>query len=111
VTQSAVAELLQIKGADGSKACVPRPPPPPPSLTRTASVAAPATDKDGNVQASVPAVTTPVELTSVLAANAAAFSAERLPPAMPTAYKRWVPERAEDAPHDPDAYFPMLLVK
>jgi hypothetical protein len=79
--------------------------------TRPHSVAAPATDKDGNAQASVPAVTEAVELASVLAAVPATFSASKLPPMLPSAYKRWVPERTEDAPHDPNAYFPMLLVK
>lgn len=32
-------------------------------------------------------------------------------PTPPSAHKRWVPEYAEDAPHDPHAYFPMKLVK
>ncbi|KAH9961233.1 NUZM, NADH-ubiquinone oxidoreductase 21.3 kDa subunit [Russula dissimulans] len=40
-----------------------------------------------------------------------AYSASSLPPTPPTPFKRWVPERAPDAPHDPNAYFPMLLVK
>ncbi|KAF8491259.1 NADH dehydrogenase [Gautieria morchelliformis] len=26
-------------------------------------------------------------------------------------HRKWVPEQAEDAPHDPHSYFPMLLVK
>jgi len=34
-----------------------------------------------------------------------------LPPTPPTPFKRWIPERAPDAPHDPNAYFPMILVK
>ena len=40
-----------------------------------------------------------------------AYSASALPPTPPTPFKRWVPERAPDAPHDPNAYFPMILVK
>ncbi|KAF8274429.1 hypothetical protein EI94DRAFT_1768678 [Lactarius quietus] len=27
-------------------------------------------------------------------------------PTPPTPFKRWIPERAPDAPHDPNAYFP-----
>ncbi|KAI0277422.1 21 kDa subunit of NADH dehydrogenase [Russula aff. rugulosa BPL654] len=40
-----------------------------------------------------------------------AYSASSLPPTPPTPFKRWIPERAPDAPHDPNAYFPMILVK
>ncbi|KAI0630199.1 NADH dehydrogenase 21 kDa subunit [Trametes polyzona] len=40
-----------------------------------------------------------------------AYSESKLPPTPPIAYKKWRPQRTEDAPHDPDAYFPMLLVK
>ncbi|KAI0696725.1 21 kDa subunit of NADH dehydrogenase [Cytidiella melzeri] len=39
------------------------------------------------------------------------FSEAKLPPTFPTSFKRWKAERVEDAPHDPNAYFPMLLVK
>ena len=39
------------------------------------------------------------------------YSASSLPPTPPTPFKRWIPERAPDAPHDPNAYFPMILVK
>src|SRR6266850_3821265 len=47
------------------------------------------------------------------AINAArkAYSTSSLPPTPPTPYKRWIPERAPDAPHDPHSYFPMILVK
>ncbi|KAI0355638.1 21 kDa subunit of NADH dehydrogenase [Trametes cingulata] len=40
-----------------------------------------------------------------------AYSESKLPPAPPIPFKRWRPQLAEDAPHDPHAYFPMLLVK
>ncbi|KAI0266760.1 21 kDa subunit of NADH dehydrogenase [Gloeopeniophorella convolvens] len=64
---------------------------------------------------SVPATPTPqLSLTEAIGTiNAArkAYSASALPPTPPTPFKRWVPERAPDAPHDPNAYFPMILVK
>jgi hypothetical protein len=109
VTQGGVAELLQIKGSEGKAYvlfhdCFTL-------FSPSSSVAAPAEGDNGEVQASVPAVTDAAELTSVIASSTAAFSADKLPPALPTAFKRWIPERAEDAPHDPNAYFPMLLVK
>ncbi|KAN0107200.1 hypothetical protein V8E52_010402 [Russula decolorans] len=40
-----------------------------------------------------------------------AYSTSSLPPTPPTPFKRWVPERAPDAPHDPNEYFPMIMVK
>ncbi|KAI0745697.1 21 kDa subunit of NADH dehydrogenase [Earliella scabrosa] len=40
-----------------------------------------------------------------------AYSESKLPPTPPLAFKRWRPERVEDAPHDPHSYFPMILVK
>ncbi|KAI0743600.1 21 kDa subunit of NADH dehydrogenase [Daedaleopsis nitida] len=55
-----------------------------------------------------------VDLTQAIATIAAARKAyheSKLPPTPPNAFKKWRPERAEDAPHDPHAYFPMLLVK
>ncbi|KAI0821622.1 NADH dehydrogenase 21 kDa subunit [Trametes gibbosa] len=55
-----------------------------------------------------------VDLTQAIATITSArkaYSESKLPPTPPIAYKRWRPERVEDAPHDPHAYFPMLLVK
>ncbi|KAA1471665.1 NUZM, NADH-ubiquinone oxidoreductase 21.3 kDa subunit [Dentipellis sp. KUC8613] len=81
------------------------------------AVAAPSEgEKAEGDKASVPAAapTPSVDLTeainTVLAARPT-FSETNIPPALPTAFKKWVPERAPDAPHDPNAYFPMLLVK
>ncbi|THH27840.1 hypothetical protein EUX98_g6336 [Antrodiella citrinella] len=66
-------------------------------------------------QASVPAAPKePVDLTAAIAAVTSAanvYSESHLPPVLPTAYKRWVPEFAPDAPHHPDAYFPMKLIR
>jgi len=67
----------------------------------------------------VPATPTPTpsqfvdlsEAIGTISAARKAYSASSLPPTPPTPFKRWVPERAPDAPHDPNAYFPMLLVK
>ena len=56
----------------------------------------------------------PLDLTAAIAAITTAgkvYSESKLPPKLPTAYKRWKPTRAPDAPHDPNAYFPMLLMK
>ncbi|KIJ67721.1 hypothetical protein HYDPIDRAFT_173518 [Hydnomerulius pinastri MD-312] len=39
------------------------------------------------------------------------YSTAKLPPKVPTPFKKWKPELAPDAPHDPNAYFPMLLYK
>ncbi|VDB95960.1 unnamed protein product [Peniophora sp. CBMAI 1063] len=92
VTQSNLSTLLiQHSGAD--------------------AVAAPGADK-----ASVPATSEgPSELAQAiqqLGSNGKkVFTESKLPPLPPNAFKRWVPERAEDAPHEKYAYFPMLLVK
>lgn len=56
----------------------------------------------------------PVDLTAAIATLSSAtqiFSETNLPPSFKTSYKRWRPTRVEDAPHDPNAYFPMILVK
>lgn len=56
----------------------------------------------------------PIDLTVAIQtiANARqAYSQSNLPPTPPISYKRWKPENAPDAPHDPHAYFPMSLVK
>ncbi|KIP11616.1 hypothetical protein PHLGIDRAFT_27843 [Phlebiopsis gigantea 11061_1 CR5-6] len=56
----------------------------------------------------------PVDLTaaiSTIAQEGKVFSESKLPPSYPTSFKRWKAEQVEDAPHDPNSYFPMLLVK
>ncbi|KAI0051897.1 21 kDa subunit of NADH dehydrogenase [Auriscalpium vulgare] len=73
------------------------------------SVAAPGADST-----TVPAAAKTVDLTEAIAtitSASKAYSERQLPPTPPTPFKRWVPERAEDAPHDPHAYFPMHLYK
>ncbi|KAH9992577.1 NADH dehydrogenase 21 kDa subunit [Russula vinacea] len=46
------------------------------------------------------------EAIGAIGAARKAYSTSSLPPTPPTPFKRWVPERAPDAPHDPNAYFP-----
>ena len=79
------------------------------------SVAAPAEEVKEADKASVPAaVKEPLDLTAAISSINSAkkvFSESKLPPSLPTSHKRWVPEQAPDAPHDPNAYFPMLLYK
>ncbi|KAK7692634.1 hypothetical protein QCA50_004267 [Cerrena zonata] len=56
----------------------------------------------------------PQDLTAAIATITSAkkaFSESHLPPKPPIPFKRWIPERAPDAPHDPHSYFPMILVK
>ncbi|KAI0661335.1 NADH dehydrogenase [Cubamyces menziesii] len=77
------------------------------------SIAAPGVGE--HTDASVPAEQqSSVDLTQAIATITTArkaYSESKLPPTPAIAYKRWRPQRAEDPPHDPDAYFPMLLVK
>ncbi|KAG6900537.1 hypothetical protein C0993_009114 [Termitomyces sp. T159_Od127] len=74
------------------------------------SVAAP-----DEVKSDVPAASeVPVDLTEAIACITTAqkvYSESRLPPSLPVPHKRWIPERAPDAPHDPHSYFPMQLYK
>ncbi|KAF9268868.1 21 kDa subunit of NADH dehydrogenase [Marasmius fiardii PR-910] len=48
---------------------------------------------------------------ATITASTKVYTESKLPPKLPIPHKRWVPERAPDAPHDPHAYFPMLLYK
>ncbi|KAI0066111.1 21 kDa subunit of NADH dehydrogenase [Artomyces pyxidatus] len=75
---------------------------------------APAVAAPDASSSSVPATAQSLDLTeaiSTITTARKAFSERQLPPAPPTPFKRWVPQRAEDAPHDPHSYFPMVLVK
>ncbi|EKM54264.1 uncharacterized protein PHACADRAFT_97480 [Phanerochaete carnosa HHB-10118-sp] len=83
-------------------------------LIHRCRVAAPAAE--GQEEHSELSTTTrePVDLTAAIFTITQAskiFSESKLPPSFPTSFKRWKAERAEDAPHDPSSYFPMLLVK
>ncbi|KAG5653041.1 hypothetical protein H0H81_002558 [Sphagnurus paluster] len=76
----------------------------------TQPIAAPSEEKSD-----VPAAPkAPVDLTEAIASITTAqkvYSETRLPPVLPVPHKRWIPERAPDAPHDPHAYFPMHLYR
>jgi hypothetical protein len=68
-----------------------------------------------NKKSSVPETTHgPLDLSMAISSITSAgkvYSESKLPPSMPTAYKRWKPELAPVAPHDPTTYFPMVLYK
>jgi len=71
------------------------------------SVAAPS-------EAGVPAERKPVELASAIAAiteKNQVYSADKLPPAVPTPYARWTPKLGAPPPHTPHTYFPMSLYR
>lgn len=81
--------------------------------TTGSSVAAPSDGKTED-QAGVPAPRKEMDLSEAIAtitSTQQVYSAAKLPPALPVAYKRWVPEQSPDAPHDQHSYWPMLLYK
>ncbi|KAH8828456.1 21 kDa subunit of NADH dehydrogenase [Flagelloscypha sp. PMI_526] len=60
-----------------------------------------------------PVSDTPTDLVSAITLatqGSAIYGTARLPPVLPTAYKKWVPVRSEDPPHAPHSDFPMFLV-
>ncbi|KAI0305689.1 NADH dehydrogenase 21 kDa subunit [Multifurca ochricompacta] len=95
VTQSELSTLL-IQHSNTPELAVP----PGPEVTSVPSVSAASAQQLGLSEA-----------VSTINAARKAYSTSVLPPTPPTPFKRWVPERAPDAPHDPNAYFPMILVK
>ncbi|KAF8070170.1 21 kDa subunit of NADH dehydrogenase [Lyophyllum atratum] len=71
----------------------------------------PPPEEKSDVPATTPAS---VDLTEAIAAITSAqkvYDESRLPPTLPVPHKRWIPERAPDAPHDPHSYFPMELYR
>ncbi|RDB16960.1 NADH-ubiquinone oxidoreductase 21 subunit [Hypsizygus marmoreus] len=75
------------------------------------AVAAPAEGEKSEVPAAPKAA---LDLTEAIASITTAqkvYSESKLPPAIPVPHKRWIPERAPDVPHDPHAYFPMIMYK
>ncbi|KAH9931140.1 21 kDa subunit of NADH dehydrogenase [Epithele typhae] len=80
---------------------------------RAQQVIAPPTEAEVAEGAPVPTAQTSFDLTEAITTIAAArkaYSTSQLPPLPPSATK-WQPQRAEDSPHDPTAYFPMIMVK
>ncbi|KAJ6586914.1 NUZM, NADH-ubiquinone oxidoreductase 21.3 kDa subunit [Mycena vulgaris] len=74
------------------------------------SVAAPTEDKK-DVPADAPKLLDLSVAISSITQNQKVYSMAKLPPTLPTSRKRWVPQLAPNAPHDPHGYFPMLLYK
>ncbi|KAN0090852.1 hypothetical protein V8E55_004418 [Tylopilus felleus] len=74
------------------------------------TIAAP-TDQVKDVPAEAPDAVDLTQAIATVASISPIYSETKLPPKVPTPFKRWRPERAADAPHDPNAYFPMLLYK
>ena len=67
-----------------------------------------------NSDASVPVPREPLELSAAIAtitSKQKLYNESVPPPIITSAFKRWTPELAPDAPHDPDSYFPMHLYK
>jgi hypothetical protein len=56
-----------------------------------------------------PEPTTLSQAIATVTGAAKVYSEDKLPPAVPTPFQRWQPKRSADAPHDPFAYFPMVL--
>lgn len=50
-------------------------------------------------------------LNTIAAAGKSPFTNISHIPTPVSSHPKWVPQRVEDAPHDPDSYFPMVLVK
>ncbi|KAJ7287542.1 21 kDa subunit of NADH dehydrogenase [Mycena rebaudengoi] len=74
------------------------------------SVAAPSEDKK-DVPADPPKLVDLSVAISSITQNQKVYTVEKLPPTLPVPRTRWVPQLAPAAPHDPHAYFPMLLYK
>lgn len=103
VTQSELSTLLiQHSGAGAAAAEIA-----PPLGTDATSVTATATSPPPPSQQQLSLT----EAIGAISTARKAYSTSSLPPTPPTPFKRWIPERAPDAPHDPNAYFPMILVK
>ncbi|GLB37092.1 putative nadh-ubiquinone oxidoreductase [Lyophyllum shimeji] len=72
---------------------------------------APPTEETPGVPATAAAAVDLTEAISTITIANKVYTESKLPPSIPTHHKRWVPERAADAPHDPHSYFPMDLYK
>lgn len=79
-------------------------------INHVTSVAAPSEDKK-DVPADPPKLVDLSVAISSITQNQKVYTVEKLPPTLPVPRTRWVPQLAPAAPHDPHAYFPMLLYK
>lgn len=75
------------------------------------SVAAPKEGEAAQVPEKAPDAVDLTQAIAIVASTTPVYSEAKLPPKVPVPFKRWRPERAPDAPHDRNAYFPMLLYK
>ncbi|KAF9024814.1 hypothetical protein BDZ89DRAFT_1040878 [Hymenopellis radicata] len=66
---------------------------------------------EGGAVANAPKEMGLAEAIATITAKTKVYTESKLPPSLPTAYKRWVPEQSPDAPHPPYTYFPMSLIK
>ena len=113
VTQAELSGLL-IEHHEAQQAYVPTPSSPCRSSPLSRLAAPPAEGEHEHQDVPAPVAREPVDLPTAIATVAQAqktFSESRLPPSYPTSHGRWRAVPAEDAPHDPHSYFPMLLVK
>ncbi|OJA20489.1 hypothetical protein AZE42_01987 [Rhizopogon vesiculosus] len=82
--------------------------------SKSETISAPSEAKEGE-KSEVPTKTSEImDLTSAIATITSAhkvYDQSKLPPKVSTPFKKWEAELAPDAPHDPNAYFPMLLYK
>ncbi|KAI9572207.1 NUZM, NADH-ubiquinone oxidoreductase 21.3 kDa subunit [Boletus coccyginus] len=75
------------------------------------SVVAPKEGEVTQLPAKAPDAVDLTQAIDTIASISPLYTEANLPLKVPTPFKRWRPERAPDAPHDPNAYFPMLLYK
>ena len=84
-----------------------------PVLTQNSQIPGPgskAADTSITTASELPEAVPLTQAISTIASRGKIFSESSLPPKLPSSYPRWNPTYSEDAPHDPDSYFPMKLV-
>lgn len=73
------------------------------------SIEAPSEEGKSDAPSKIPEPSTLSQAITTITSATKVYSEDKLPPAVPTPFKRWEPKRSADAPHDPFAYFPMVL--
>ncbi|KAH7888831.1 NUZM, NADH-ubiquinone oxidoreductase 21.3 kDa subunit [Phlebopus sp. FC_14] len=74
-------------------------------------VSAPSEGKEAATKAPETQIKDLVGAIATITSATQVYRENKLPPQVPSAFKKWRPQLAPDAPHDPNAYFPMLLYK
>ena len=69
-----------------------------------------ATDTSITAASELPDVVPLTEAISTITSRGKVFTESNLPPKLPTSFPRWTPAYSENAPHDPNSYFPMKLI-